>query len=183
MITLEQLMQGAAAQHTTLDRPLDHLVACHTRIDDRLRTMERTAEHLATKTAEALEAARACIAFFDSNGVRHTEDEEQSLFPRLLPRLNPTERIYITTLEQQHQEVETVYAAWKTLVDRLGQASQPTPEDCTRYTNLVDRLCTMYRQHIASENDLLITLGRRECTATDLAAIAREMKLRRGQAV
>jgi hypothetical protein len=50
-------------------------------------------------------------------------------------------------------------------------------------TGLVDRLCAMYRQHIASENELLIALGRRECTEADLSAIATEMKQRRGLAV
>ena len=49
MITPQQLIQGPQeGEQATLDRPLEHLVACHRRIEERLRTLERVGDHLTT---------------------------------------------------------------------------------------------------------------------------------------
>jgi len=54
---------------------------CHRRIEERLATLERAAEHLNDRTGAALVAFRSVFEFMDSAGVLHTADEEESLFP------------------------------------------------------------------------------------------------------
>src|SRR5579883_1576389 len=104
----------------TIDRPIEHLTACHRRIEDRLATLERAGELLEspdeTAKAEAMQAITSAIRFLDSSGVMHTVDEESSLFPRLLPRLDSGERDYVESLERQHREVDQAYAELKAAI-------------------------------------------------------------------
>ena len=158
----------------TIDRPIEHLTACHRRIEDRLSTLERTAEWLESedekKKAEARQAIASALRFLDSSGVMHTADEESSLFPRLLPRLDPGERDYVESLEHQHREVDQAYAEVKAAVD-AGQSD--------RYRAAVARVARLYREHIASEDSVLTAIAARHLSTADLDAIAAEMRARR----
>ena len=60
----------------TIDTPLEHLMACHRRIEERLTTLERAGERLREDRPAALEAILRSILFLDSSGVLHTRDEE-----------------------------------------------------------------------------------------------------------
>ncbi|HVP49545.1 MAG TPA: hemerythrin domain-containing protein, partial [Bryobacteraceae bacterium] len=116
MITPDQLLRPVSQETgSTLDRPLEHLTACHRRIEQRLDTLERAAAHLTDKRSEALEAVEACFRFFESSGILHTADEEESVFPRLQPRLNDAEQKFIVQLEDQHREADRLYAELKAI--------------------------------------------------------------------
>lgn len=182
MIKPEQLFRQAKptdAGQSTLDRPLDHLMACHRRIEDRLDTLQRAGDHLGTRLAEALGAVHSSLRFFDSNGVLHTEDEEQSVFPRLRPRLRDQDRDYVASLEQQHDEADALYAELKEIVGKLD-AGAADARLIERYQATVSRLASLYREHIASEDDALVRLGREHFTEDELRQISAEMKRRRG---
>ena len=156
-------------RRASIDVPLEHLMACHRRIEERLETLERAAAHLETHTEEALGAFRSAFAFLDSSGMLHTADEEESLFPRLMPALEPGERSYIAGLEHDHTEAHRIYTELKASLDRP-----------TQVRHLVDRLCGLYRSHIASEDSVLQEYAQTHLTAEQLVEIAREMKDRRG---
>ena len=76
---------GATA--ATIDSPIEHLTACHRRIEQRLETLVNAAGHIPTNRTSALGAVKSSLHFLDTSGVLHTEDEELSLFPRLRPKL------------------------------------------------------------------------------------------------
>jgi hemerythrin-like domain-containing protein len=158
----------------TIDRPIEHLTACHRRIEDRLATLERAGEWLASedenRKAEAMQAIRSAVHFLDSSGVMHTMDEESSLFPRLLPQLDPRERDYVESLERQHREVDQVYAELKSAIGA---------RDPDRYRAAVARVAGLYREHIASEDRVLTAIAQRHLSPADLEAIAAEMRARR----
>ncbi len=168
MIKPEALFAGAA-RRSSLDEPLEHLMACHRRIEERLETLERAAAHLEDRTEEALGAFRSAFAFLDTSGALHTADEEESLFPRLMAALERGERAYLAGLEHDHTEAHRIYTELKLSLDRPAQAR-----------HLVDRLCALYRAHIASEDDVLQEYARVHLSAEQLAEIGREMKGRRG---
>jgi hemerythrin-like domain-containing protein len=172
MYTLERLLRGTAEPTSTVDRPIEHLVACHDRIEERLATLERAAEHLQISPEEARKALEAVFRYFESSGVAHTEDEESSVFPRLEPKLTPEEREYCEALERQHREAETLYAGVKNV--------PPTGSGFEEYRALVDRFCALYREHIASENNRLVEIARRLLSEADTREISAEMRLRRG---
>lgn len=163
---------------TSLDDPLSHLVACHRRIEERLATLERVAEHMEEDRAAGLAALRNCNAFFASNGAWHSADEEESVFPRLLPRLDANERSFLSGLEAQHDEAEGLH---ERLVLLTG-----TPEAgeawLAELRTVIARLVELYRGHIAVEDDLLMRLAHTHLTPDDLRAAAEEMKRRRGHA-
>lgn len=171
-----QLAQLASPGRTaTLDAPLEHLVACHTRILERLDTLERIGGHFESNRDEAIRTLHSVFRFFDSNGLWHTMDEEESLFPRILPQLTTEEHAYIHELERQHDTAEAAYAELKQFM--LGDDVDPS-----RYQGLAARLCNLYRAHIASENEHLIAICRRVLSAEQLVEISDEMKHRRGAA-
>jgi hemerythrin-like domain-containing protein len=182
MIRVEQLTaakQRGPQEQATLDRPLDHLLACHRRIEERLEILERAAAHLESRPMEALEALAACLRFFDSNGVRHTADEEESLFPRLRDRLTAEQLAYLDQLEQQHRKADRLYSELNLLVRELlgGPADAGLAE---RFRAVVIDLAQLYRSHIASEDQTFLPLARGVLSADQLREISREMKSRRG---
>ena len=179
MITPEQLLRPKSQESgSTLDRPLEHLTACHRRIEERLATLERVTGHLENDRERALAAIEACFRFLDSNGVLHTQDEEESVFPRMAPRLTAEERAFIDNLETQHREADRLYAELKSVAHEL-RAGSPGPELQERYRAVVGHLSDLYRSHIAAEDQTLIAIGQRVLGTTEMAEISSEMKRRR----
>ncbi|MBI2685934.1 MAG: hemerythrin domain-containing protein [Acidobacteria bacterium] len=162
----------------TLDSPIEHLNACHRRIEERLDTLERAGRHLQTRSDEALTAIRSAFRFFDSNGVKHTADEEESFFPRMSAHLAPGERQFLENLHTEHEQTEGLYAELTGHVAKM--ANPPTASDVQRYTELAAALCSLYRQHIRNEDARFPAIAQRILTTDDLTAIGQEMKHRRG---
>jgi hemerythrin-like domain-containing protein len=172
MYTLERLLRGKEEPRSTVDQPIEHLVACHDRIEERLVTLERAAEHLQISPEEARAALESVFRYFETSGAAHTQDEEASIFPRLDPKLQPAEREYFHGLELQHREADHLYA-------RIKQVPSPG-SDLTEYRAAVSRFCALYREHIASENQELVSFARRVLTEPEVREISREMRARRG---
>lgn len=165
------------APASTLDSPIDHLNACHRRIEERLQTLERVGPHLLDRTAEALTALQAVFWFFDSSGATHTADEEESVFPRLAAHLTPEEQQFLNGLEIEHAQAEAIYDTLKAHVAQL--TDPPTAAEVARYNALAAELCALYRQHIKNEDARFPAIAARILSPADLDAISREMKLRR----
>jgi hemerythrin-like domain-containing protein len=167
--------------NATVDKPLEHLMACHRRIEERLVTLERAADHLRADRCTALEAIRKSILFLESSGVLHTMDEEESLFPRMRPRLTPAELHYLNSLEEQHRAAESVFTELNEVAEELAVAGNDATSLESHYKELAARLSALYRPHIQSEEEILTRLARRTLTDDQLEAIAEEMKERREQ--
>lgn len=171
---------NAPHKPATLDQPVEHLRACHRRIEQRLDTLERVIPHLCSHTDESLAAIRAAFHFLDSSGVLHTEDEEHSLFPRLLDRLNAAERAQIDALEQDHHRAAALYRHLKSVVGNFG--AEPSSGLAHEYRRTIGQLAPLYRSHIEREDALFPELAARYLDAAQLGIIAGEMKRRRGVA-
>ena len=82
--------------------PLEKLAAAHRRLEENLNDLARAARTLndARSREEALEMISGVITYFERSVIRHEEDEERSLFPRLavLEPIAPT----IARLRQEH---------------------------------------------------------------------------------
>jgi hemerythrin-like domain-containing protein len=151
----------------TLDQPLEHLLACHRRIEQRLDTLDRAADALDTRPDEARQAIDRVLRFLETNGAWHTQDEECSIFPRLRSRLDADALGYLDELAAQHGSVERAVAELR---------AAPPPEVAER----ARRAAQAYRAHIAFEESRLLDVARAALGDADLAAIAAEMKHRRG---
>lgn len=169
--------------HATIDTPVEHLMACHRRIEERLDTLERAGDHLGSNRQVALEAIAKSMAFLGSSGVLHTRDEEESVFPRLLPRLTAVELRFVQTLEAQHREAECVYDELKYTVAQMMDAPEIGDALMIAYQAQVSRLAAMYRLHIQSEDEILVRIARRALDADQIRAISQEMRNRRTPAL
>ncbi|MCC7175872.1 MAG: hemerythrin domain-containing protein [Bryobacterales bacterium] len=184
MIRVEEIgnKPRTTEETATLDRPLDHLLACHRRIEERLAVLERAANHLEDRRGEALTAIGNSIRFLDSNGVWHTADEEESVFPRIAGRISEENRRFLQDLEAQHRDaekhVEDLRAVYSLLISE-GDA-RPDRELPQRFREAVAALCADYRKHIAAEDERLLPLARSALNEVELKALSREMRIRRG---
>ncbi|MBI4903769.1 MAG: hemerythrin domain-containing protein [Acidobacteria bacterium] len=168
------------AEKTTLDHPLEHLTACHRRIEERLATLERVIPHFIDKRDEAISAMESSLRFFDTNGSWHTADEEESLFPRIADRLTGDERGFIDKLEAEHQEAENIFTKLRAVAAKLKEDTPCSQERIDQYAALCRTLCTIYRGHIQAEDARIPEIGHRVLSEAELELISQEMKLRRG---
>lgn len=169
MIRMDQLF---APPRDSLSQPLDHLLACHRRIEERLDVLVRAGEAYRESPREAAEAIQNACRFMDLSGQLHTEDEEKSLFPRLARRLSHEEEAFITGLENDHRHAEGLYV-------QLREAIANLPHSLADYQRLAGEMRSIYAAHIAAEDEHLIALGRRILTPDQLAEVGREMRARR----
>ncbi len=156
----------------TLATPLEHLVACHRRLEQRLATFVKAGAELEAKPQQAMEAIASAIRFMDTNGAWHTEDEEESVFPRLKPYLTAQETTFVERLQAEHLEAEELYVALKSTVPELPGAK-------AAYLALAAQMQAIYRGHIQAEEEILLALARRDLQTPELDAIAVEMRARR----
>jgi hemerythrin-like domain-containing protein len=153
----------------SFDDPVGVLDACHRRIEDRLALLERAIAAL--PAPEAVAALADVVRHFDTAGVRHTEDEEQSVFPRL-----PREPI-LAELEADHRAAEAIYLAFRTVASRV--AAEPSLRD--ELASHAAALAAAYRGHIRREEAELFPRAR-ALSPAELRAVGIEMRLRRGGA-
>jgi len=188
--TLNQLTNHPARKSLTgsiIGDPLQFLVDCHEQIEERLRTLERLIPNLRSDSEERRQVAREALddalCFLTTMGKLHTEDEEQSLFPRLLINSDDDAEALAelaATLEAQHREKELVLGKLVAYVRNLPPAPRVLPaEQVNRVEALVLHLGSLYRPHIMLENQRLIPLSADHLKEHDLEEMRHEMCSRR----
>jgi hemerythrin-like domain-containing protein len=141
--------------------PFEMLERCH-------RRLEETMAALREPTPQALDEA---MAFFDRSLKRHEEDEERSLFPRLVGKtaLSPV----LDRLTVQHRDQAG-------LVEELRWLSASPGLATARLAVVIDELGEMYAEHIALEERELFPAARTALDEEALGKMAEEMEARRG---
>ena len=173
-------------QNTLILDPVQHLVDCHEGIEQRLKILEGLIVDLRSgsesKRSDARESLAVTLDFLETIGALHTEDEEGSVFPRLLVNAgsqDPTLAELTTMLEEQHREKETTLRKLLDCVAAFPAAPDPPSEHQTRvFTGLAAQIGDLYRPHIMVENQRLIPLLAEYLTSDDLDRIREEMLLR-----
>ena len=138
------------------------LERCHRRLEETLAT-------LADPTRQALDEA---LQFIDRSIKRHEDDEERSLFPRLVrvPQLAPL----LDRLTVQHRDQAAAIEDLRALLD--GPRLDPVLA-----REVVRRLREAYDEHIKLEEEELFPAARAAFDADDLGGMAAEMEARRGR--
>jgi hemerythrin-like domain-containing protein len=167
----------AGATPASPEQPLEHLVACHRRIENQLAVLARAGEHLQDRPQDALAAIDSSLRFFSISGRLHTEDEEQSLFPRMRSRVSADDATYLVQLEEQHKAVDVLWTELLAIVSQLRQ--QITVDRIAWYRRLVADVSQRYREHIESEDAVLTAMARRTLDSAELEQIGEEMQARR----
>lgn len=177
---------GTKPEHG-FDQPLGLLSDCHRRIENFLaimiRVLERSQGGHKALICEEREALEAALKYFDVAAPRHTQDEEESLFPRLRASNHPSAPAALArmqSLEADHRHADAMHAETRQLSRRwLDIGPLPTPE-MHRLGELLHTLQQMYTQHIALEDNELFPLAANALTADQLKEVGQEMARRRG---
>lgn len=110
-------VQIGAKPDSGFDDPIGMLIDCHRRIERFLHILCVVADRAAgrTLTEEEKTAVQAALTYFRTGGLRHTADEEKSLFPRLRTNSAAGNVEELDRLENDHRQANELHAA----VDRF----------------------------------------------------------------
>ncbi len=161
------------------DEPFEMLAACHERVERMLGLLERLQGHVAQHgaDADARQAARDVMRYFDQAAPHHHEDEERHILPRLRAQgLGPL-------ADRLHDDHRVMAEAWRRLREDLhalaeaGDAARVPPSGAADPWRAFTAL---YRAHVALEDDAAYPAAARNADDTARAAMGREMAQRRG---
>ncbi len=172
---LETLHAGPASG---FDQPFEMLSACHERVRRSLALLLRLGEHLQRHgaDAQAADAARTVMRYFDVAGPAHHEDEERHVLPWLAAHGHAA---LAARLHADHGRMATAWAGVRAALAQVAaghwnvDASGGTLDDWHAFARLYD-------QHIDAEESQAYPPT---AAAFDTAALARmghEMAERRG---
>lgn len=166
--------------------PLGLLVHCHERIEGQLETLARSAEILRAGDMKSVTAAFGAIdaacKHFAVAGVKHTEDEEVSLFPRLRQRGGPAGEEAVAAmaeLESQHRTAEEMHKQFDEFVLTLPRDGSADRRELDCLNEMVAQLIAFYRPHIFMENNLVFPIAGRVLPPGEIHALGEEMRERR----
>ena len=162
--------------------PLEMLAACHGRVQAQCDLLRRLGAHLASHgvDAQACDAARSVMRYFDQAAPQHHADEEQDLFPALLESMAGSDPVCLreltTALCAEHRALEAAWRQLRAALQRMLDAAQP-PE-----VALLESFVARYLAHLQREDDELLPMAARLLDDAALDQVGRAMRLRRGVA-
>jgi hemerythrin-like domain-containing protein len=186
VLQIHRKQQGAPAFVPDFADPLGLLVHCHGKIEAQLNVLEHATRVLRESGAspEAFRAVAAAQAHFAGPGMKHTADEEESLFPRLRRFAGPSEygvRDALEELEGQHRVAERAHADFDALVERMTRGVTPSERDVDEFDLCVEALTSLYGPHILLENEVIFPAAARVVPPNELLAVGQEMRARRAE--
>ncbi len=144
--------------------PLALLRDCHRRIEHFLNVLIRVVHeaHGGALDEPHRQALESALLYFKFAAVRHTHDEEQSLFPRMravrdgevdavMAALDELEADHVSA-HVAHHRVEEICRQWL--------AENRLPAGLTEdLVGILDRLAEVYHRHIALEDSRIFSIG------------------------
>lgn len=163
--------------------PTGLLSDCHQRVEMFLGMLGAVAEVIdRPATEETRRALESALRYFGQAAPKHTADEEESLFPRLRQIRDPeivAAFSRMEKLEEEHRWAAPLHEA----VERLGTQYLSTGNlsdmEIGKFRTSVASLASMYKRHIAVEEELIFPLAVRMLSDADKTVIANEMAGRR----
>jgi hemerythrin-like domain-containing protein len=161
----------------SFDDPLEMLLACHGRIQAQCATLRKLQQHLPIHgcDAQAQQAAKAILRYFDSAGQHHHQDEEQDLFPQLLATTDSVVHALVQRLLIEHKDMESAWRKLHPLLFLIAEGKADTLDH-----SIAEELIRVYDEHIVIENGQLLPLAKTLLIPAQLEIIGRSMAARRG---
>jgi hemerythrin-like domain-containing protein len=167
-----------AAPSAGFDQPFAMLTGCHERVERSLRRLLRLAAHLRQHgaDAQAIDAARDVMRYFDVAGPAHHEDEERHVLPWLEAH---GQAALAARLHDDHRRMAQGWAAVRATLAEVaaGRWGDDGADESMRRWRDFERL---YTEHIALEEVQAFPPVAAALGAEALAAMGREMAARRG---
>lgn len=157
------------------DQPFELLAACHERVERMLGLLERLDAHLPAHgaDAQAQDAARDVMRYFDQAAPHHHEDEERHVLPAL------REAGLGALAARLHADHLEMTAAWQALRVPLAEVAAGRWEAGARLEPVAG-FAALYRAHMAREDSEAFPLAATRLQGAARTAMADEMAARRG---
>ena len=179
------LTQIGGKLESDFTQPLGMLGDCHKRIRYFLSALLTTVTHadegpLTPHQCIYLETA---LRYFRDAAPRHTEDEEQSLFPRL--RCIDTPEVHaalkeIKGLEADHRKAEPQHREADAIIHQWIMEGGISPKAIARLRRILTELSELYDRHILLEETSIFPLAAASLSDAEKNLVGREMAARRG---
>lgn len=170
-----------AAPAAGFDEPFAMLSACHERVERMLQLLERLQGHLARSgaDAQAAQAARDLMRYFDLAGPAHHEDEERHLLPLLLQHADPALPQLARCLMHDHHRMAADWAQLRADLQSIAPGPQAVVPAAARL-RAWPAFAALYRAHIRLEEEQAYPAVQALISPQALAEAGREMAARRG---
>ena len=176
-IPLQSLLGAPGA---TFEQPFEMLEACHQRVHRMLDLLGRLRGHLGEHgaDAQAQQAARDVMRYFDLAAPHHHQDEELHVFPRLLAQGDERVVAIVKRLQADHVAMERNWAAARAVLLRVseGAVQRLAPEDDAA----LDAFAGVYGEHIEAEERIAYPAAQALMDPEAIAQAGEEMARRRG---
>ncbi|MCL5283856.1 MAG: hemerythrin domain-containing protein [Armatimonadetes bacterium] len=167
------------------DNPLGLLSDCHRRIERFLDYLQQVADQAGggPLTEDQRHTLEISLRYFRNAAPRHTQDEEESLFPRMKSTEN--EALHqvldkIQGLEADHQRASDLHAVVDEIGTRWLKEGEISAEEVVSMKVALGELEGLYDNHIALEDQEVFPLAGSELPVEQIKAIGCEMAQRRG---
>lgn len=163
------------------DQPIAVLKHCHDKIRKQLTTLQNLLGHLAQhgNTADAQQAAKAVLQYFNKAAHLHHDDEEQDLMPMLQATATGDDAALLATLVPEiladHQRMDQ---AWLTLRPELDAIAAGTGTQLS--ADGVRAYVAAYQAHMAKEEGQLAPMAKRLFSPQQMEQLGTAMQRRRG---
>ena len=174
-------IQIGAKPDSGFDDPIGMLKDCHRRIEHFLHILCVVVERAGGRamTDEEKAAVQSALHYFHLGGERHTEDEEESLFPRLRAEAAAEALQKLNGLENDHRDAYNLHAAANTLYTAWIAFGSLSPDDEQRLLLITERLKHLYEEHIREEEQIVFPLAAEILDRRAIEDIGREFRKRR----
>lgn len=199
-------LPGHRAPGAGYEAPFEMLDACHERVERMLRLLHKLRAHLQASgwDAQAAEAARDVLRYFNEAAPLHHEDEERHVFPAVLAApdapalphpgtgegtgIGSSLHAVVRRLLQDHADMQTRWASARPVLERIARppaedraSSQPRWQPLAASEEAaLDSFASLYASHIEAENQLIYPAAQQALTPAQLQAMSADMMARRG---
>lgn len=167
------------------DQPFELLAACHDRVRRTLGLMQRLRSHLDTHgaDAQAQQAARDVMRYFDIAAPAHHEDEERHVFPALLAADAAGHGPLVARLQDEHRRMAALWPAVRTGLSAVAEGRWPPgPASDASSDPAPDwaAFAALYDAHLSAEDNVAYPAVTALIDAAQRAVMGEEMARRRG---
>ena len=163
------------------DQPIAVLKHCHDKIRKQLTTLQNLLGHLAQhgNTADAQQAAKAVLQYFNKAAHLHHDDEEQDLMPMLQATATGDDAALLATLVPEiladHQRMDQAWLTLRPELDAIaaGTGTQLSADGVAAYV-------AAYQAHMSKEEGQLAPMAKRLFSAQQMEQLGTAMQRRRG---
>jgi hemerythrin-like domain-containing protein len=174
-------IQIGAKPDSGFDDPIGMLKDCHRRIERFLQVLWVVVNRAQNRALadEEVTAVQSALQYFRVGGLRHTADEEESLFPRLRATSATDTLAELGELESDHRQANELHAMVDASYSEWIAAGHLSPEDELRLRSGTELLKHLYEEHIQIEEKTVFPCATQMLDSQTIAAIGQEFQARR----